>query len=124
MFKKSLYVATALLSLALTVPVYAQDIKQDSRQDRKYMEKDKFSRLNEYSNRNEDRREYLRDRDSDYRTEERYYRVEYRDDRHHHRDERWHHRHHHHDDDDDCDYHAHNEDLHLISHVIIALGGR
>lgn len=97
MFKQTLYVATALITFAFTVPVSAQDFSHENRGNR--YEKQHHEREDRYEQ--HDRNHYS------YRAES-HHRVEYRDDRRYARDY----------------YYSRNEELHLLSHIVIALANR
>ena len=119
MFKKSLYVATALISLALIAPVQAQESDhdtRDSRHHRQFAEKNQSAQHYEYQNRHQERREHRRDNHEGYRSAAHHH-VEYRNDREiYHHNRRHHHNRH--------EHHAYNDDLHLIHHLVVVLASR
>lgn len=113
MFKKSLYVAAALISFAFIAPAHAQEFEHDSganRHNGRLVKQDKFARHNEFENRHEERDHYVELRD-----DRRYYHDDYRHDDHHH------HHHHHHDYHD---HHAYYDELHLMHHLVVVLASR
>lgn len=120
MFKKSLYVATALISLAFIAPAHAQEFDHDTRDNkdhRQFAEKNQSAQHHDYQNRPQERREHHRDNHEGYRSAAHHHRAEYRNDR-----ERYHHdrRHHH----NRHEYHAYNNELHLIHHLVVVLASR
>jgi hypothetical protein len=119
MFKRSIYVATALITFAFTLPAHARDFNhdnRDNRHERQYAEQDNDAPRHEYQARDDDRdqarheyrHQYRHDYDDAYHEEAHYHRVVFRDDRRYYDDDNYHH-------------HAYNNDLHLFDQLVVSL---
>lgn len=107
MFKKSLYVATALITFAFTLPAQAQDSKHGNRADRhEYQDR--------YDDREQERHDYRHHHHDIYYEEAHYHQVEYRDARRYDDDDDYDHRHHHH-------HHVYGYDPHLFDHFVVSV---